>query len=58
MSDKELKELIQHMKALQKKLKGDREASRAFLVEAGIFTEKGNLRKPYRKLKKRYSNGR
>lgn len=57
MSDKELKELIGLLEGLRKKLKGDREASRAFLVRAGIFTEKGNLRKPYKELKKRYSNG-
>lgn len=58
MSDKELKELLRLMENMRKKLKGDKEASRKFLVDAGIFTKKGNLRKPYRELSKRKAYGR
>ncbi len=58
MSDKELKELLGLMEKMRKKLKGDKEASRKFLVDAGIFTKKGNLRKPYREMSKMKSYGR
>lgn len=50
MTKKELQELLGLMEAMRKKLKGDKKASRQFLVDAGIFTDKGNLRKPYREL--------
>jgi hypothetical protein len=50
MTKKELQELLDLMEAMRKKLKGDKKASRKFLVDAGIFTDKGNLRKPYREL--------
>jgi len=49
MTKKELQELLDLMEAMRKKLKGDMKASRQFLVDAGIFTDKGNLRKPYRR---------
>lgn len=39
------------LKAYKKKLSGNRKASRAFLVQTGIFTTNGKLRKPYRHLR-------
>lgn len=53
MTNKELKDLISLMDNMRLKLKGDREASRKFLVDAGIFTKNGNLKKPYRELQRR-----
>lgn len=50
MSDKERREFIEALKAETKKLSKDRKASKKFLVNAGIITEKGNLRKPYKHL--------
>lgn len=50
MTKKELQELLDLFEKMRIKLKGDREASRQFLVDAGIFTKKGNLRKPYKNL--------
>ncbi len=50
MTKKELEELLALMKAMRKKLEGDKKASQKFLVDAGIFTEKGNIKKPYREL--------
>lgn len=51
MSPDEIKDLLSLMEEKRKELKGDREASRRFLVDAGIFTKSGNLTKPYRKMK-------
>lgn len=50
MTEKERKELLKYMEKLKKKFAGDKEAAREFLVSAGIYTKKGNLRKPYRHL--------
>lgn len=58
MSDKELNELFGLMEKLRKTLKGDKEASRKFLVDVGIFTKNGNLRKPYRETSKMERHGR
>ena len=45
--EKELKQMV----AFTKSIKGDREKARALLIGAGIITEKGNLRKPYKNLR-------
>jgi hypothetical protein len=50
MSEKERKEFSASLKQYQEKLSGDKEASRRFLVNAGIITSKGNLREPYKHL--------
>jgi len=50
MTNQEINELLELMEGLRQQLKGDREASRQFLVDAGIYTKKGALRKPYRDL--------
>ncbi len=50
MSDKERKEFIEALKAHTQKLSKDKKASRKFLVDTGIITDKGNLRKPYKHL--------
>jgi hypothetical protein len=50
MSDREHKEFMKKFKELEKRLLSDPAAARKFLVDAGIFTSKGNLRKPYRNL--------
>lgn len=50
MTDKEREALLKIIEQYKLKLKGDKVGSRNFLVKAGIYTEKGNLRKPYRNL--------
>lgn len=50
MTNHERNELLELMEGLRQRLKGDREASRQFLVDAGIYTKKGTLRKSYRNL--------
>ena len=42
------KALHQEMRVFAHELKSDRTKARKFLVEAGIVTEKGNLKKAYR----------
>lgn len=50
MSDKELREYSAAIKKYAQKLSNDKVASKEFLVEVGIITPKGNLRKPYKNL--------
>ena len=50
MSDKEVQEFQEILKAYKKKVTRSKEASREFLVELGVLTEKGNLRKQYKNL--------
>ena len=50
MSDKERKEFSEAIKKYTSKLSKSKEASKQFLVETGIITEKGNLREPYKQL--------
>jgi len=50
MSEKERQEFAQILEEYKQKLSKDKRASRQFLVDAGIFTEKGNLREPYKHL--------
>jgi len=50
MSDKERAEFIKILEEKRKKLSKDPVAARKFLVDAGIYTPKGNLRKPYRNI--------
>jgi len=48
MTDSERKEDLKNMRAYVKRLKKLPKATHALFVRAGIITEKGNLRKPYR----------
>lgn len=41
---------IEALKKTQKELSKSQEASKKFLVDTGIITEKGNLKKPYKHL--------
>jgi len=54
MHDNEHKKLIARMKSFIKKLKANdsraKKLANEFLINAGIITEKGNLRYPYRGL--------
>lgn len=50
MKDKEIKDLVKKLEKYRKELSMSEEKSRKFLVQTGIITEKGNLRKPYRNL--------
>jgi len=50
MSDKEVHDFLKILEDYRKKISKDKEASRKFLIELGIFTEKGNLRKQYKNL--------
>lgn len=40
--------MIKGIKALTKELSKDKGKARQFLIDAGIYTKKGNLRKPYK----------
>ncbi len=48
MTDKEINKEIKEMKEFTKKVSASKILSKKFLVEVGLYTEKGNLRKPYR----------
>ncbi len=50
MSDKERKDFSLAIKKYMQELSKDKNASKAFLVKAGIITQKGNLRHPYKHL--------
>ncbi len=50
MSDKEVKELFEKIESFRQKVTKSKEASRTFLVELGVFTEKGKLKQNYKHL--------
>ena len=50
MTERERTDFLSWIERYKQEIKGDREKARALLVGAGIITEKGNLRKPYRNL--------
>ena len=50
MSGKEREEFLVILEKKRKKLAKDPVAAKKFLVDTGIITPKGNLRKPYRNL--------
>jgi len=50
MSDKEREESIRLMEEYRKKLTGNKELCREFLVKAGIYTKEGELTEPYQHL--------
>jgi hypothetical protein len=50
MSDKDRKEFIDILQKYKVKLSKNKKASKKFLVDAGITTEKGNLKMTYKNL--------
>ena len=50
MGKEERTKFIETLKKTQKELSKSKEASKKFLVDTGIITEKGNLKKPYKHL--------
>jgi hypothetical protein len=48
MSDKELKELKREIKSEQKEVQSSKEAATKFLIELGVLTTKGNLKKAFK----------
>lgn len=50
MTDKERNEFLIILENKRKKLSKDPVAAKKFLVDIGIITDKGNLRKPYKNL--------
>lgn len=48
MSDQDLKEFLATVKRLREEHSADPGKARAFLIEAGILDEKGELTQPYR----------
>ena len=50
MTEKERVGFTRDMEKFGKEISRSKELSRDFLVQAGIITVKGNLRKPYRHL--------
>jgi hypothetical protein len=51
MSDKELREYLARMDAFKKRLSTDPKIARDFLKSAGILTENGHFKKPFRNLR-------
>ncbi len=50
MSDKEIQQNLEKLRKFREKLSGDKEASRKFLINAGIINSSGNLTEPYQNL--------
>jgi hypothetical protein len=50
MTDREREEFLKDAEKFLKRIKSDKKTAQQFLINAGIFTPKGNLRKPYKHL--------
>ena len=50
MDEKERNELLAYMEEFKKKIEGNKELARDFLVRAGIYTKEGQLAEPYQNL--------
>jgi len=50
MTEREREALIAYMKEFQKKVEGNQELAREFLVRVGIYTKEGQLTEPYKHL--------
>lgn len=50
MSQQERKKFKEAVESYKKEVLSSKEASQKFLIELGIFTRKGNVRKPYKHL--------
>ena len=50
MSEKQLKELMKQIKQQQKEVQNSKEAAKKYLIELGVLTPKGNLKKAFKAL--------
>jgi hypothetical protein len=50
MEEKELRDLMKKIKQEQKEIQNSKEAAKNFLIELGIMTPKGNLKKAFKSL--------
>lgn len=50
MSNKEREELNKAIKEYGREVSTNKEASKQLLINIGVMTEKGNIRKPYKRL--------
>ena len=50
MTDREREEFIACMEDFKKKVAGNKEMARQFLIEVGIYTKDGKLTEPYKHL--------
>jgi len=50
MTEREREELLAYMEEFMKKVSGNKEMARDFLVRAGIYTREGQLTEPYQHL--------
>jgi len=50
MTDREREEFVAYAEEFKKKVEGNRELARDFLIRAGIYTKKGKLAAPYKHL--------
>ena len=50
MDEKERNELLAFIAEFKKKVEGNKELARQFLVEVGIYTKEGQLAEPYQHL--------
>ena len=50
MSDQERSEILKSVEKTKKKLAKDEKASKDFLIDLGIYTRKGNLKRNYKHL--------
>jgi len=50
MDEKERKELLAYIEEFKKKVEGNKELARDFLIRAGIYTKEGMLAEPYQHL--------
>ena len=50
MTEHEREKLKKALKAYKKEVTSSKKASQQFLIELGVFTNKGNLRKGYKNL--------
>jgi hypothetical protein len=50
MTDQERQEFLQFIEEYRLRLKGNKELSKQFLIDAGIYTKEGVLAEPYENL--------
>jgi len=50
MTEEDRKEFLIHIEDFKKKVSGNKEMARQFLIEVGIYTKEGRLAAPYRNL--------
>ena len=50
MTDREREEFLAYVEEFKKKVAGNKEMARDFLVKVGIYTKEGKLTEPYKHL--------